>query len=58
MHGFQRRTGEEKIVFYTDDVVLFRGGTQSSLAIAVNTVEEFKHSSKLGEIVAFACRPA
>lgn len=47
MHGFQRRTREETIALYTDDVLLFLGDSQSSLATAMNIVGKFGRFSGL-----------
>lgn len=41
MKGFSRKSGEERIALYADDVLLFLGDTEHSLRQAINTVERF-----------------
>lgn len=45
--GFQRRTGEDKIALYADNILLFWGDTSKSLLKAMRMVEEFGNFSGL-----------
>lgn len=47
IQGFKRESGEERIVLYADDILLFLGDIDSFLAVAMNIIADFGYFSGL-----------